>query len=34
MFHPGVGNEYAAVQDDQGELEEAERGSPGELLNK
>ena len=34
MFHPGVDDEYTPVQDDQGELEEAERGGPCELLDK
>ena len=34
MFHPSVGNKHTPVQDDQGELEKAERGSPGELLDK
>ena len=34
MFHPGVGDEYTPVQDDQGELEKAERGSPCKLLDK
>ena len=34
MFHPGVGNKYTTIQDDQGEFEKAERDSPGELLDK
>ena len=34
MFHPGVGYKDTPVQDDQGELEKAERSSPGELLDK
>lgn len=34
MFHPSVGDEYTPIQDDQGELEKAERGSPCKLLDK